>query len=72
MPRQFFIENAVRVVADKDRFRYRIKYREFSIAVQWIEKPTDELLGEALGAGHIISTKNHPVYRDMIAGKELK
>jgi hypothetical protein len=70
-PADFFTSNAIRVISDKSNSRYRVKFKPMPGKVTWPTKPTGELLGEALGASHIIKTPDHPVYRDLVEGAEL-
>jgi hypothetical protein len=67
----FFDQNAIRVVSDRGNSRNRVKYRPMSACVAWPAKSTNELLGEAIGASHFITTPDHPLYRDLIEGTEL-
>jgi hypothetical protein len=71
-PPEFFKNNAVRIISDKARGDYRVKFKPATEAVIWPEKPTSELLGEALGVDRFITSVAHPIYADLIAGSELK
>jgi hypothetical protein len=70
-PGEFFAQNAIRVVSDKANSRYRVKYKPIPGPVAWPAKPTEQLLGEALGPSRFIDTPDHPLYRDLIDGVEL-
>jgi hypothetical protein len=71
MKREFFLQNAFRVISDKANQRYRVKFKALSHPVTWIGKATGELLGEALGDDHLISAPDHPIYQDLVGGQEL-
>ena len=68
---EFFEDNEIRVISDKPTSRYRILSRPETSNVTWPQKPTDRLLGEALGEDHFINDAEHPLYRDLIEGDEL-
>jgi hypothetical protein len=70
-PVSFFEENEIRVFSDKASNRYKIKFRESATNVDWPKKPTEELLGEALGDDRFIVEPDHTVYHDLVAGEEL-
>jgi hypothetical protein len=78
-PAKFFEEKAFRVISDKDNSRYRVRHKDrrdesfngTAAHVAWPSKSTDELLGEALGAGRFITSPDHPLYRDLTGGVEL-
>lgn len=70
-PNEFFVKNVIRIVSDKEAGYYKVKYRSVDIQVKWPEATTQQLLGEALGPGRFISSVDHPVYADLVAGKEL-
>lgn len=70
-PQDFFAKNAIRVSSDKANSRYRVRWKPLPCEVTWPLKETGELLGEALGADRFITSADHPVYRDLIEGKEL-
>ena len=70
-PTEFFIENEIRVVSDKPNSRYKIKFRPLRSSVTWPDRPTDELLGEALGEEHFITSPDHELYQELIAGVVL-
>jgi hypothetical protein len=71
LPAEFFEANAVRVLSDKENSRYRVKHKPLPAPVTWPRKPTQELLGDALGLDRFITTPDHPIYRDLIEGVEL-
>ncbi len=71
-PAEFFAKNAIRIISDKERGMYRVKFKPLDNAVPWPAQSTSELLGEALGANRFITTPDHPVYADLVAGSELK
>jgi hypothetical protein len=71
MPREFFGSNAIRVVPDKDKSRYRIRVKPIPTIPTWLGRATDDLLGEALGADRFINSVDHPLYRDLVEGQEL-
>ncbi|MBP62374.1 MAG: hypothetical protein CMJ62_12715 [Planctomycetaceae bacterium] len=68
---EFFEDNEIRVISDKPTSRYRIRSRPKTSNVTWPQKPTDQLLGEALGEDHFINDAEHPLYLDLIEGDEL-
>jgi hypothetical protein len=71
-PGDFFAGNLVRVMSDKPTSRYRVKHKPAAATeVAWPETPIAELLGEALGKDHFITSREHPVYRDLVEGTEL-
>jgi hypothetical protein len=70
-PPEFFAKNAIRVVLDKANGRYRVLYKPVTLDIHWPTKTTNELLGEALGHDHFISSADHPVYAELIEGTEL-
>lgn len=71
-PAEFFLNNAIRIKADKDLGRYRILFRPEPEAVEWPTRPTAELVTEAIGYNNIISSPDHPVYVQLTSGEELK
>jgi hypothetical protein len=70
-PADFSAQHVIRVVADKGSSRNRVKYKQEPVCVAWPTKTTSELLGDAIGASHFITTPEHPLYRDLIEGTEL-
>jgi hypothetical protein len=70
-PSEFFAKNAILVASDRAKSRYGVKYRPLPSSVTWPKKGTEELLGEALGHEHFITTADHPVYQQLIDGTEL-
>ncbi len=70
-PAEFFAEHAIRVVSDKGNSRYRVKFKPTPARVVWPAKPTEQLLGEAIGASRFITTPDHPLYLDLVEGVEL-
>ena len=60
---EFFEDNEIRVISDKPTSRYRIRSRPKTSNVTWPQKPTDQLLGGALGEDHFINDAEHPVSR---------
>ena len=71
-PPSFFAEKAVKISSDKDNDRYRVRAKALPSLVTWPSKSTEELLGEALGMGRIINSADHPIYRDLVEGEDLK
>jgi hypothetical protein len=67
---EFFDQHAVRVFSAKNK--YRVKYKALPTPVTWPSQSTSELLGEALGNDHFITSATHPVYRDLVDGEELE
>lgn len=67
----FFEVNAVRIMSDKEASLYHVRHKPVEIDVTWPKASTQELLGEALGAGRFITSVDHPVYADLVAGTEL-
>lgn len=67
-----FFKNAIRVMSDKPNSRYRVRFKPTSESVVWPSKPTEELLGDALGPDRFITSADHPLYRDLIDGSELR
>jgi len=70
-PLDFFVQKAIRVISDKAKSRYRVRYKPMPEKVVWPSKFTEELLGEALGPERFIKSTDHPIYRDLIDGVEL-
>jgi hypothetical protein len=70
-PAEFFQQNAIRVIADRDNSKYRVKYKPLPSSVTWPEETTDQLLGIALGSEKFITTCDHSIYRELIEGVEL-
>src|SRR5262249_28521406 len=71
-PTEFFEQSEVRVYSDKDLGRYRVRRRPRSdAAVAWPDRPTGELLYEALGPSRVITTADHPLYRELVSGEEV-
>jgi len=71
-PTAFFIDNAIRVIPDKPNSRYRVRFKPKPEDVAWPTKATEELLGEALGPDRFINSTEHPIYRDLIEGTDLR
>ena len=70
-PPEFFARRAVRVVADKENSRYKVLHKPTPRLVTGPARPTNELLGEALGEAGFIRSADHPVYRDLTEGEVL-
>jgi hypothetical protein len=71
LPAEFFNNNAIRIMSNKAKHRYRVNRKPIPHSVPWPQQGTDVLLGEALGASRFITTPDHPLYRDLIEGEEL-
>ncbi|MBE7464260.1 MAG: hypothetical protein HS116_12345 [Planctomycetes bacterium] len=69
---EFLAANAVRIVSDKANGRYRIKFKPYAEQVAWPTQSTSEMLGEALGPDRFITSADHPIYRDLVDGADLK
>lgn len=70
-PPEFFRANQIRIYSDKPQSRYRVKHRPLSADVPQPGQSTSDLLGKALGSEHFITTADHPLYRELVDGKEL-
>jgi hypothetical protein len=71
-PPKFFAEYAIRILSDRDKDEYRVKFKPMPGNVVWPTKSTEELFGEALGPERFINTPDHPVYAALIEGEELR
>lgn len=71
-PPEFFKENAIRIRSDMSRKQYRVSTKPVPGPVTWPSKTTGVLLGEKLGASGFITSPDHPLYRDLTEGTELK
>jgi hypothetical protein len=70
-PADFFKTNAIRIIPDKPNSRYRVRSKPLPTDVTWPTKSTGELLAEALGADHMITSPDHEIYRELIEGVEI-
>jgi len=70
-PPEFFRNHAIRVISDKPNGRYRARFKPMPCEIIWPTENTGKLLAEALGSGHMISSADHPFYRELIEGTEL-
>jgi hypothetical protein len=70
-PHEFFQQRAVKVISHKPLQKYRVKHIRMPSSVEWRPQPTDELLGEALGPEHFITSATHPLYAELVEGEEL-
>ena len=70
-PSDFFEKNAIRIVSDKTNQRYRVKFKPFISEITWPTEEIGVLLAEALGRDRLITSPDHPLYRDLIEGTEL-
>ena len=70
-PAEFFAQSAIRIMSDKLHDRYRVLAKAMPCQVAAPTKPTGELLGEALGPDHIITSSGHPIYLELIEGTEI-
>jgi hypothetical protein len=68
---EFFAQHAIRVISDKANSRYRVRCKSLATAITWPGKETGALLAEAFGPNRFITSKDHPVYRDLVDGTEL-
>ena len=71
-PADFFACNAIRIMSDKPNSQYRVKHKPMPSEVIWPTTTTDQLLGEAIGADKFITSADHPLYRDLTDGNDLK
>jgi hypothetical protein len=69
-PHAFFQQHAVRIFSDEPK--YRVKRKAIPFTVTWLPQSTAELLGQALGNDHFITSPNHPVYVELVEGEELE
>jgi hypothetical protein len=67
----FFSRHQIRVKSDRQNDRYRSFAMPLQRSVEWPQRQTAELLGEALGEHRFIRSADHPVYRELIEGEEL-
>jgi hypothetical protein len=70
-PAEFVGQNAICIRSDKPTDRYRPWHKRVAVDVAWPTKPTEELLGEALGPERFIVSADHPIYRELAEGTEL-
>jgi hypothetical protein len=73
-PVEFFATRKFRIYSPRKPAKqdgYRVKVLPLTETVVWPGKSTDVLLGEALGPGRLITSVDHPLYRDLIAGEDL-
>jgi len=71
-PVEFFESNAVRIFSDRASSSYRVKFKPIDHIPPWPPRSIEELLGEAIGADHFITSTDHPVYDELISGTELR
>jgi hypothetical protein len=72
LPAEFFNANAIRIMSDRKAYRYRVRHKSIPHTVSWPQQGTDVLLGEALGPSRFINTADHPLYRELVEGEELR
>lgn len=70
-PPEYFAANVIRVIPDKAERRDRIRAKPWTATVNWPQQPMEELLGEALGPSRIITSADHPIYRELTEGEEV-
>ena len=72
-PAEFYDSHLIRIISNRLAGKYRRKQKPANVAAMygWPDRPTAELLGEALGADNFISTPDHPVFRELVAGQDL-
>ena len=71
-PPDYFTTYEVCVKPDKESSRYRVLRRPRSVKViAWPTRPIGDLMAEALGQSHIISTPDHPLYIDLTNFEEV-
>jgi len=72
-PAEFYGGHLIRIVSHRLAGRYRCKQRSANVATlyQWPDRPTAELLGEALGEDHFVTDVGHPIYRQLVEGQDL-
>jgi hypothetical protein len=71
MPTSFFAENTIRVISDRANSSYRLRSKPLPAAVTWPTRPTEQLLGEAIGPSGFITAPDHPLYLELTEGTEL-
>ena len=69
----FYDSHLIRIISHRLAGKYRRKQKPANVAAlyQWPDRPTAELLGEALGADHFVTATSHPVYRQLVEGTDL-
>lgn len=72
-PESFYDSHFVRIISSRLAGRYKCKQRPANVAnlYQWPNRLVTELLGEALGPDNFITSVDHPVYRELVAGQDL-
>jgi hypothetical protein len=70
---KFYGENVFRVISDRASGKYRCKFKPAPVTTlfRWPDRPTEEILGAALGEDRIITDTSHPVYKELIEGQDL-
>jgi hypothetical protein len=71
-PAEFFNDNKIRIRSDSKEKCYKFKNKTWKTEICWPTTLTNELLGEALGNDRFIRSADHPIYRELIDGTELK
>lgn len=67
----FFAEHVITVSSDTLRGQYLIRGIRLTLQVPEMPGTTLDLLAEALGDDHFITTAEHPVYQSLIAGEVI-
>jgi hypothetical protein len=72
-PASFFATNAIRVYRRGEEQFYCAKSKPLSaeLTVNWPKQETGDLLAAALGPERMITSADHPFYRDLVDGTEL-
>jgi hypothetical protein len=72
-PASFFTTNAIRVYRRGEEQFYCAKFKPLSaeLTVNWPKQETGDLLAAALGPDRMITSADHPFYRDLVDGTEL-
>ena len=68
---EWFDRYDFKVIPDKDESCYTYKKRPSTTSVTWPEESTSQLLTQALGAHRVITSAEHPIYKELIEGEQV-
>jgi hypothetical protein len=67
------LKHTWKIASDRVNGFYRVKRRPIrpDETVTWPDRTVEELLGEAIGRDHVISSPDHELYDDLVSGEEV-
>jgi hypothetical protein len=72
-PAEVILRHSWKAAADLASGIYRVRKRRLrpNETAVWPDRPMEDILGEALGQDHVISSPDHELYDDIVSGEEV-